>query len=77
VQTADDLRVEMTKGQLYLLTRGPLPEPGFVYVTVTPKQAEEFRALQALQELTLRVIIKAPRTRFLATPVVELVSRVE
>jgi hypothetical protein len=43
---------------------------------VTPAQAEEFRALQALQELTLRVIIKAPRTRFLATPVVELVSRI-
>jgi hypothetical protein len=77
VQTADDLRIEMQKGQLYLLTRGPLPEPGFVYVTVTPKQADEFRSLQALQELTLRVIVKAARTRFLATPVVELVSRVE
>ena len=76
VQTADDLRIEMPKGQLYLLTRGPLPEPGFVYVTVTPGQAEEFRALQALQELTLRVKIKAPRTRFLSTPVVELISRV-
>ena len=76
VQTADDLRIEMPKGQLYLLTRGPLPEPGFVYVTVTPAQAEEFRALQALQELTLRVTIRAPRTRFLSTPVVELVSRV-
>jgi hypothetical protein len=75
VQTADELRTEMRKGQLYLLTRGPLPEPGFVYVMVTPSQAEEFRALQALQELTLRVIIKAPRTRFLSTPVVELVSR--
>ena len=44
-------------------------------MTVTETQASEFRALQALQELTLRVIIKAPRTRFLATPVVELVSR--
>lgn len=76
VQTADDLRIEMPKGQLYLLTRGPLPEPGFVYVTVTPSQAEEFRSLQALQELTLRVTIKAPRTRFLSTPVVELISRV-
>ena len=75
-KTADDLRIEMPKGQLYLLTRGPLPEPGFVYVTITPEQAEQFRALQALQELTLRVKIKAPRTRFLATPVVELVSRV-
>jgi hypothetical protein len=75
VQTADELRTEIPKGQLYLLTRGPLPEPGFVYVMVTPAQAEEFRALQALQELRLRVIIRAPRTRFLTTPVVELVSR--
>lgn len=76
VQTADELRTEMPRGQTYLLTRGPLPEPGFVYVMVTESQANEFRALQALQELTLRVTIKAPRTRFLATPVVELVSRV-
>ncbi len=77
VQTADELRTEIPKGRPYLLTRGPLPEPGFVYVTVTEAQANEFRSLQALQELTLRVTIRAPRTRFLATPVVELVSRVD
>ncbi len=76
VQTADELRVEIPKGRPYLLTRGPLPEPGFVYVMVTEAQAVEFRSLQALQEMTLRVTIRAPRTRFLATPVVELVSRV-
>ena len=76
VQTADELRVEIPRGRPYLLTRGPLPEPGFVYVTVTEAQAVEFRSLQALQEMTLRVTIKSPRTRFLATPVVELVSRV-
>jgi hypothetical protein len=76
VQEADELRPEMPKGQKYLLTRGPLPEPGFVYVTVSDSQVVDFRALQALQDLTLRVIIRAPRTRFLATPVVELVSRV-
>jgi len=76
VQTADELRTEMSKGQSYLLTRGPLPEPGFVYVTVTPSQAAEFRTMPALQELTLRVIIKAARTKYLATPVVEYVGRV-
>ena len=76
VQTADELRTEMSRGQNYLLTRGPLPEPGFVYVTVTPTQAAEFRALPALQELTLRVNIKAARTKYLTTPVVEYVSRV-
>jgi hypothetical protein len=76
VQTADELRTEMPRGQNYLLTRGPLPEPGFVYVTVTPTQAAEFRALPALQELTLRVTIKAARTKYLTTPVVEYVARV-
>lgn len=76
VQTADELRTEMSRGQNYLLTRGPLPEPGFVYVTVTPSQAAEFRTLPALQELTLRVNIKAAKTKYLTTPVVEYVSRV-
>jgi hypothetical protein len=76
VQTADELRTEMARGQRYLLTRGPLPEPGFVYVIVSESQAAEFRAMPALQELVLRVNIKAPRTKYLTTPVVELVSRV-
>jgi hypothetical protein len=76
VQTADELRSEMTKGQNYLLTRGPLPEPGFVYVTLTDAQAAEFRTATALQELTLRVTIKAARSKYLTTPIVEYVSRV-
>jgi hypothetical protein len=77
VQTADELRTEMPRGQKYLLTRGPLPEPGFVYVTLTEAQAAETKALPALQELTLRVKIKAARTKYLTTPVVEYVARVE
>jgi hypothetical protein len=76
VQTADELRTEIPRGQNYLLTRGPLPEPGFVYVTVSESQAAEFRTLPALQELTLRVLIKAARTKYLTTPVVEFVARV-
>jgi hypothetical protein len=76
VQTADELRTEMPKGQNYLLTRGPLPEPGFVYVTVSDAQAAEFRTAPALQEMTLRVTIKAARSKYLTTPIVEYVSRV-
>jgi hypothetical protein len=76
VQTADELRTEMPKGQNYLLTRGPLPEPGFVYVTVSDAQAAEFRTAAALQEVTLRVTIKAARSKYLTTPIVEYVSRV-
>lgn len=74
VQTADELRAEMAPGQPYLLTRGPLPEPGFVYVTIPPGRVAEFRALPPLQELTLKVTIRAARTRYLTTPVAELVS---
>jgi hypothetical protein len=75
VQTADELRTEMPKGQNYLLTRGPLPEPGFVYVMVSDAQAEEFRAAPALEEMTLRVTIRAARSKYLTTPIVEYVSR--
>ena len=71
---ADELRPEMPFGQPYLLTRGPLPEPGFVYVTIPPERVAEFRALPALHEMTLRVTLKAARTRYLATPVAELVA---
>jgi hypothetical protein len=64
----------MPPGQPYLLTRGPLPEPGFVYVTIPAGRAAEFQALPPLQELRLRVTIRAAHTKFLATPVAELVS---
>ena len=38
-------RAEMPSGQPYLLTRGPLPEPGFVYVMIPQERVAEFRAL--------------------------------
>jgi hypothetical protein len=74
IQTADELRPEMAPGQPYLLTRGPLPEPGFVYVTIPREQTERFRALGPLAELTLRVRIRAARSKYLATPVAEFVA---
>jgi hypothetical protein len=74
VQLADELRPEMPPGQPYLLTRGPLPEAGFVYVMIPPERVAEFRALPALHEMTLRVTLKAARTRYLATPVAQLVG---
>ncbi len=69
---ADELRPEMPPGQPYVLARGPLPEPGFVYMMVTPEELARIRALPALTELTVRVNVRAARSRFLATPVVEL-----
>jgi Bacterial SH3 domain len=74
VQVADELRPEIPAGRPYLLTRGPLPEPGFVYVTVPDTMVARFRALPPLQELTLRVSLTAARTRYLATPVADLLG---
>ena len=51
-----------------------MPEAGFVYVTLSPAEADKMRALPALQEMTLRVTIRVVRTRYLETPVVDLVT---
>lgn len=69
---ADELRPEMPPGQSYILARGPLPEPGFVYMMVTPAELTQISALPALTELTVRASVRAARTRFLATPVIQL-----
>jgi hypothetical protein len=75
LQQADELRPEMPTGRPYLLVRGPLPESGFAYVMLSPVQAEEMKGLQPLEEIGLTVTIRAGRTRYLATPIVELVRR--
>ena len=77
VQKADELRPEIPAGRTYLLTRGPLPETGFVYVIVPPEQVAAFEALPPLKELTIRGTIRAVRTRYLPTPVLELVRVME
>lgn len=74
VQRADELRPEIPAGQPYLLTRGPLPEAGFVYIQVAPSQVEQFRALEPLAELTVRGTLKAAATRYLPNPVLVLES---
>lgn len=74
VQKADELRPEIPLGQPYLLTRGPLPEPGFVYVVVPQSQVPRFEALPALRELTVRGTIRSASTKFLPTPVLDLVA---
>jgi hypothetical protein len=74
VMVADELRPEIPAGRSYLLTRGPLPEQGFVYVVLPPDQVDRFRQLAPLKELTLRVQVRAAATRYLPNPVVDLVQ---
>ncbi len=72
---ADELRPELPAGEPYLLTRGPLPEAGFVYLSLTKPQAERFRSLQPLEEIVVRATILAPRTRYLPIPVLRFEAR--
>lgn len=72
VQTADELRPELPPGMPYLLTRGPLPEAGFVYVALSAAQAQRFRAMNPLDEFVARGTIRAAKTRYLPTPVIDL-----
>jgi len=77
IQTADELRPEIPGGSKYLLTRGPLPEPGFVYVVVSAQQLPTFQAASPLQEFTVRGRLRAVQTRYLPTPVLDLVQVVD
>jgi hypothetical protein len=77
IQTADELRPEIPRGEPYLLTRGPLPEPGFVYVIVPRDLVPRFKSLGPLAEITVRATIHAARSRYLATPVLQLQALAE
>ncbi|MEE8361045.1 MAG: SH3 domain-containing protein [Gemmatimonadales bacterium] len=77
IQTADELRPEIPIGHRYLLTRGPAPEAGFVYVVIDQAELGRFRSLQPLQDLMMRVRILASRTKYLPNPVVQLLAVLE
>jgi hypothetical protein len=74
VQKADELRPDLPLGQPYLLTRGPLPEPGFVYLVVPSSQVGRFEAFPALKEFTVRGTIRSATTKYLPTPVLDLLQ---
>jgi hypothetical protein len=77
VEQADELRPELPLGQPYVLARGPLPETGFVYLVVEGDQVAAFRNLEPLTEVRVRATVRAGRTKFLPTPVLDLVRRLD
>ena len=77
IQKADELRPELPAGQPYLLARGPLPETGFLYVAITNDEAEILHHLQPLAKIKIRATIRAGRSRFLPTPVLNFVRRLD
>jgi hypothetical protein len=77
IEKADDLRPELPAGRPYLLARGPLPETGFVYVAITDDEAEAFHRLGPLAKIRIRATIRAGKSRFLPTPVLNFVRRLD
>ncbi len=77
VQKADELRPELPLGQPYILSRGPVPETGFVYLVVSEAEAARFRELEPLAKVRVRATIRSGRTRFLPTPVLNFVRRLD
>lgn len=77
IEKADDLRPELPAGRPYLLARGPLPETGFLYVAITDDEAEAFHRLEPLAKIRIRATIRAGRSRFLPTPVLNFVRRLD
>ncbi len=75
VQKADELRPDLPYGQPYVLASGPLPESGFVYLVVTPAQADSFANLDPLAKVRVRATIRAARSRYLPTPILNYVRR--
>ena len=74
IQQADELRPEIPAGRMYLLTRGPLPERGFVYVVVPESKQSLVASLTPLSVIQLTARVRAGRSHYLGNPVVDLLS---
>ncbi len=77
LQTADELRPEIPEGWKYMLTRGPLPDAGFVYVVIPPARLAEVEDLRQLSTIVVVGRVRAARARFINNPVLDLIELVE
>jgi hypothetical protein len=74
LQVADEVRVDIPTGARYLLTRGPRPETGFVYVVLSEDQVAAAEQLQPLADLLVVGRVRTGRSRYLGNPVLQLVD---
>jgi len=74
LETGDGVRPEIPEGRHYLLTRGPIPEVGFVYVLLSDDQIAQAERLTSLAQIQVLVRVVKARDRFLGQPVVELLD---
>jgi hypothetical protein len=74
VQSPDEVRRHIPEGSRYMLTRGPMPETGFVYVVLTTEQARQLERQEPLSELVIIGRVRTGRSHYLGNPVLTLVE---
>ncbi|MFQ5551269.1 MAG: SH3 domain-containing protein [Gemmatimonadales bacterium] len=74
LQVADELRRDLPTGSSFMLTRGPMPEAGFVYVIVPAQRLEEIEGLRPLTELVVIGQLVRGSSSQLGNPILELVD---
>ena len=74
LQEADELRSEIPRGQRYMLARGPLPEAGFVYVTIPSDKVSDVERLGPLTQVVIVGRLRTARSRYLGNPIIELMD---
>lgn len=74
IQDADEFRQEIPAGQRYVLARGPLPEAGFVYITLNAVQLARVERLAPLTEIVIVGRVRAGRSQYVANPVLDLMD---
>jgi hypothetical protein len=74
IETADELRRDIPAGRRFVLTRGPAPEAGFVYLLVSEAQLQEFSQMAPLAEIVVVGKVRVARSQYLGNPILELVD---
>jgi len=74
VEKSDELRPDVPEGATYLLTRGPSPERGFVYIVRPEGRLAFVESLVPLSMIDVTARVRSARSRYLGIPVVELLT---
>jgi hypothetical protein len=74
IEKSDELRPDVPAGAAYLLTRGPLPERGFVYVVLPEGRHVSAESLVPLSVIAVTARVRSSRSRYLGIPVVEMLT---
>lgn len=71
---AEEIRIDFSEGEPFILARWPDDEAGFVYIAVPPERVDGVRRFRPLQEITVLARVRTARSALMRAPVLELVQ---